>query len=217
MSSVYQHTIAEFENKLSEYTGAPYAIAVDSCTNALLLCCRYFEVRKLPEIEIPSRTYPSVPCCIIHAGGRVKFKNSDWSGIYNLSPTSIWDCAKRFTKNMYVSGTTQCISFHGKKILNIGRGGAILTDNGSLYIWAKQARFDGRHEVPLNIDDISIIGHNCYMLPEQAARGMMLMDYLNIENKDLPDTYPDLSKMSVNYESFNRIQNEALHAAQRSK
>ena len=29
-----------FEEEMAHYTGAKYAISVDSCTNALFLCCK---------------------------------------------------------------------------------------------------------------------------------------------------------------------------------
>ena len=43
-----------FEEEISDYTGAPYAISVDSCTNALFLCCKYLNVL---EVTIPKKTY----------------------------------------------------------------------------------------------------------------------------------------------------------------
>ena len=33
-----------FEETVADYTGAPYAVAVTSCTDALFLCCKYFNV-----------------------------------------------------------------------------------------------------------------------------------------------------------------------------
>ncbi len=30
-----------FEEEVAEYTGAPYVISIDSCTNALFLICKY--------------------------------------------------------------------------------------------------------------------------------------------------------------------------------
>ena len=65
--NVHQIT-REFEKELEKYTGAPYAICVDNCSNALFLSLMYEGV-KGKEITSPSRTYMSVPCEIIHAGG----------------------------------------------------------------------------------------------------------------------------------------------------
>ena len=57
---VYKIT-EEFEKKISDYTGAPYVVTVDNQSNALFLSL-YYENIKGKEIEIPNRTYPSVPC-----------------------------------------------------------------------------------------------------------------------------------------------------------
>jgi dTDP-4-amino-4,6-dideoxygalactose transaminase len=88
-----------FEEEVAEYTGSPYAISVDSCTNAIFLCCKYLNVK---EVTIPKKTYLSVPQSIIHAGGKVKFQDVEWEGIYQLEPYSLYDSAKRFTSNMYI-------------------------------------------------------------------------------------------------------------------
>ena len=204
MNNTYQ-VVKTFEKRIAKFCGSKYAVSVDSCSNAILLACEYENVRQYSDIVIPSRTYPSVPCSIIHAGGRVKFEDVKWKGAYKLQPTNIVDSAKRFHKGCYEKGTLTCLSFHVKKFLPIGRGGMILTDDLDAVHWLMCARFDGRHECPLETDNLRVIGHNCYMLPEQAARGMMLMDF--IETHDLSDLeeepYQDLSKYEM-YTTANR-------------
>lgn len=71
-NGIYRIT-EEFEEALSKYTGAPYVVTVDNASNALFLSL-YYENIKGKTIVIPNRTYPSVPCEIIHAGGKVKFR-----------------------------------------------------------------------------------------------------------------------------------------------
>ena len=190
--------VRQFERRIAEYVGSKYAVAVDSCTNALFLSCMYLKV-KGHEITLPKRTYVSVPQSVIHAGGKVKFKDIKWKGTYQLNPFPIVDGAKRFTKGMYEKDTLHCLSFHMKKILDIGRGGAILTDDEEAVEWLKQARFDGRHEVPLHHDEFKILGWNMYMTPEQAGRGLWKMMGLPEHNKDQSETppYPDLSKYTI--------------------
>lgn len=190
-------TVRNFEAALAEYAGSKYAVAVDSCTSALLLACAYL---KVDEVTIPKRTYPSVPCSIIHAGGRVRFEDLEWSGIYQLKPYPIYDGAKRFRRNMYVPGALHCLSFHAKKLLPIGRGGAILTDDRQAYEWFKVASFDGRHPgVPLSDDKIEMIGWNVYMSPEQAARGHLMLSLMKDEYEDQVENppYPDLSQFGI--------------------
>ena len=190
-------TVRNFERALAEYAGSKYAVTMESCTSAMLLSCVYLKVQ---EVTIPKHTYPSVPCSIIHAGGKVRFEELEWEGIYQLKPYPIYDGAKRFRRGMYVPGSLHCLSFHAKKILPIGRGGAVLTDDKDAYEWLKIASFDGRHPgVPLVEDDFSMIGWNCYMTPEQAARGHLLLtmaaDFNEDQKEDPP--YPDLSRFPI--------------------
>lgn len=191
-----------FEEAVSRYTGAPYAIAVDNCSNALFLCMMYEEIRGL-EIHIPSHTFMSVPCEIIHAGGRVKFDSKYFKGVYQLKPTNIWDCALRFTYNMYQPGQFMCLSFSGPyKHLKLGKGGIILTDNKSAYEWFKKARMCGRNEVAYEKDNFTMLGWNFYMLPELAAKGLQLMrgfykDGIPLDIPDVEVSYPDLSQFEI--------------------
>ena len=69
------NVIRQFEKTIAKFCNAPYAVAVESCSSALLLCCAYLKVK---EVEIPKKTYFSVPFSISHAGGTVKFKDLEW-------------------------------------------------------------------------------------------------------------------------------------------
>lgn len=122
---------ADFEAALCEYTGAPFAVAVNSCTMALLLATAYaLKHRELPvvrpggvaemrfdpqadqhmpvarvpadnEVSIPKFTYPGVPMSIVHAGGKPTFRDEDWAGWYQLKPLKVFDCARWFTQDVY--------------------------------------------------------------------------------------------------------------------
>lgn len=203
---VYKIT-ENFENELSKYTGAPFVVTVDNMSNALFLSL-YYENIKGKEITIPNRTYPSVPCEIIHAGGKVKWKMVDGKtlkGAYNLEGSRTWDSALRFTYNMYIPGTFMCLSFTGPyKHLKLSKGGAILTDDYDAYLWFKRARFSGRRECSYHNDNLDMIGWNFYMMPELAARGLLMMTQFYeigtnkpIENEDKELPYPDLSKFEI--------------------
>jgi len=93
--------VKEFEKQLSEYTGAPYVVCVDSSTNALFLCCYRLEV---DIVTIPKHTYLSVPMSIVHAGGEVEFEDLEWKGIYQLKPYSIWDSRNISIKTLFYMG-----------------------------------------------------------------------------------------------------------------
>ena len=176
-----------FEETVADYCGSKFAVSTDNCTDALLMCCEYLKVQ---EVIIPSKTYLSVPQSIMHAGGTVKFKDYHWKGIYQLEPYPIYDAAKRFTSNMYIPNTFMCLSFHIKKHLKIGKGGIVLTDSEEAAAWFRRARYEGRGEVMYHEDEIEINGWNAYMSPEQAARGLMLMQNYPEHNEDLPE-YPE--------------------------
>ena len=196
----------EFEKKLCDYTGSPYAVALDNQSNALFLALYYEKVKDM-EIQIPSRTYPSVPCEIIHAGGKVKFLDvvgTKLKGAYQLIPTKVWDSALRFTSNMYIPNTHMCLSFTGPyKHLKLSKGGAILTDDKKAYEWFKRARFSGRRECSYHDDSFDMLGWNFYMMPELSARGLLLMNQFydyngnKKENEDIELPYPDLSKYEI--------------------
>jgi dTDP-4-amino-4,6-dideoxygalactose transaminase len=186
-----------FEEEVAEYTGAPYAVAVDSCTNALFLCCKYLNVQ---EVIIPKKTYLSVPMSVIHAGGEVIFEDKDWSGIYQLRPYPIYDAAKRFTSDMYLHGSFMCLSLHIKKHLStLGKGGLILCDDEYAVTWFKKARYEGRSEKNYNEDDIGSLGWNMYMTPQQAAHGLALMQNYPEHVADLGEDkgYRDLTEFTV--------------------
>jgi dTDP-4-amino-4,6-dideoxygalactose transaminase len=186
--------VTDFENRIAEFAGSKYAVAVESCSAALFLSCLY---KRVGEVRIPKRTYPSVPCSIIHAGGKVKFGNEAWYGTYELAPYGIVDGALRFRRRMYRGGL-HCLSFHIKKLLPIGRGGMVLTDDHDADRWLRLARFDGREPVPLAQDNFTMLGWNMYMTPDQAARGIQLFELT--KDRELPDLrvedqgYPDLSQ-----------------------
>lgn len=202
-SSFYKNPYAivdSFEKEIGNYTGAPYVVTVDNCTNALFLVCKYLNVS---TVTIPSKTYLSVPQSIIHAGGNVVFdkrpETNEWKGIYQLKPYPIYDSAKRFTSDMYIKDSFMCLSFHVKKILKIGKGGAILTDSYEAYCWFKSARYEGRNEKPYKEDDIKMLGWNMYMTPQQASHGLALMQNIPIVHDDLDEHngYRDLTEFTV--------------------
>ena len=215
-NGIYKVT-EDFEKALADYTGAKYAVTVDNMSNALFLAL-YYENHvnksiKQDFVYCPKRTYPSVPCEIIHAGLKVEFtenygclniKEGTLTGAYELGNSNVYDSALSFTADMYLKGTHMCVSFTGPyKHFKLSKGGAILTDNYKAYLWFKRARYSGRRECSYHDDNLDMLGWNFYMMPELAARGLLLMNqFYNIDgskkhNDDLTLPYPDLSKFKV--------------------
>ena len=105
-NGVYKIT-DEFEQQLANYTGAKYVVTVDNMSNGLFLALYYENHVKKSikgKISIPCRTYPSVPCEIIHAGLKInweKVKGETLTGAYQLKGSNVWDSALTFTADMY--------------------------------------------------------------------------------------------------------------------
>lgn len=209
-NGVYKIT-DDFEKALADYTGAKYVVTVDNMSNALFLAL-YYEKNVTKNITgdtiiIPNRTYPSVPCEIIHAGLKVDFEPVDGKtikGMYQLKGSNVWDSALTFTADMYKPEQHICVSFTGPyKHFKLSKGGAILTDSLDAYHWFKRARYSGRRECSYHDDYFDMIGWNFYMMPELATRGLLLMNqFYNLDgtkkhNADLELPYPDLSQFEV--------------------
>lgn len=194
--------VHDFERVVADYAHAPYAVAVDSCTNALFLCLGLYTPR---IVALPCRTYVGVVHAAINAGHKLRFIDYDWHGVYTIGNTDIVDSARRFRVGMYLPGTYYCLSFHWGKHLPIGRGGMILLDDGDDCELLKRMRYDGRTAgVPPSKDTFDCPGYHCLMHPDDAARGLTLMQYAPRISKDLPwDGYADLSK-SEYFKNANR-------------
>lgn len=186
-----------FEKEVAEFAGATYGIAVDCCSHGIFLCLKYLKAHG--TISIPANTYVSVPMQILHAGCQVEFEEIPWSGVYQLKPYPIWDGAVRWRPGMY-SGGLQVVSFQLKKRLPIGKGGMILTNDAAAYQWLKRARHDGRDLNTIYTHDDFALGWHYYMTPEDAARGLIL---LQSRKKDFPDSANNTNYVDLrNYRVF---------------
>ena len=196
-----------FEKKVAKFAGSKYGVAVNSSSSGIFLCLKYYQAmygnqKDFPTtITVPSRTYISVPMTVINAGFKVKFEDIKWKGIYDLEPFNLVDGATRWTKDMYGGyGALQLVSFQVKKRIPIGAGGMILTDDKKEYEWLKLASHDGRNmNVHYGDDEFAIIGWHMNMIPEDAARGILLIDSVPEVNEDVYswENYYDISKRKV--------------------
>lgn len=177
--------VTMFEEALADYTGAKFAVTTSSCTSALFIVFEFLKIQN-KEIIVPRKTYLSPIQSLIRAGGIPVFKEIEWKGIYQFEPLPVYDAAKRLHKNMYISNTFMCLSFHIKKHLKIGKGGCILTDNLEFVEFAKKYRYEGRTAgFSYHFDDVELLGTNDYMRPQDAAIGLCLLEVLPNYNEDL--------------------------------
>lgn len=189
--------VSEFESKVAQFFGSPYAISVDSCTHGLELCLRY---EKYDNIEIPCRTYISVPFLSQKLYLKWKWKEENWKDYYYLGNTNIIDAAVLWKSNSYISDTYMCLSFQYQKHLSLGRGGMILLDNKDSYKILKKMSYDGRiPNIPWREQNIDTVGYHYYMTPETAQNGL---DKLPTAIETTPrqwdiNDWPDLRNMDV--------------------
>ena len=192
-----------FEEEVANYCGSQYAIACDSNTNALRLLLHYIEVKNR-EIRIPANTYVSVPNQIILSGNRPQFRDIKWKGLYPIGDTSIIDAATAFYEGMGrgYEDKFMILSFHLKKILNIGQGGMILTNRPHFNSWARPMIYDGRHKDRLyKEDEFECVGWHMYMSPESAKKGLEIFNSEKIQPFNEPcgssEVYGDLRNQKI--------------------
>ena len=188
----------EFEQALSEYTGAPYVVLTDCCTHAIELCLR---LKKPGPCWIPYRSYLSVPMTFHKLGIPYYLDtNVEWTGEYRIAPSNIWDSARRFERGMYRAGALQCLSFGYSKTLEIGHGGAILTSNKEDYTALKHMSYDGRD---LTIspwqDQVEFrVGYHYKPAIEDCVKGLEMLAAGKLKDpKTQLVTYPDLTKIKI--------------------
>ena len=189
--------VNKFENKIAEFFGAPYAVAVDCCTHGIELCLRQQEVLTL---IVPKRTYLSVPMLANKLNIRLQWNDEQWEDYYWLEGTNIIDAAVLWKKDSYIPNTFKCVSFQFQKHLSLGRGGIILTDNKEAAIELKKMSYDGRlPNVPWRNQNIDTMGYHYYMAPEIALMGLNKLEKaINTPPKKWSiDEWPDLTEMEI--------------------
>ena len=161
-------TVRQLENRVAEFFGSPYAVAVDCCTHGVELCLRH---QKVGAITVPRRTYISIPFLTAKLDLSLEWRDEEWQDYYkvNHGSRSIYDAAVLWKKDSYIPGSFMCLSFQFQKHLSLGRGGMILCDNKEDAIKLKKMTYDGRlPDIPWRDQDIDTVGYHYYMTPETA-------------------------------------------------
>lgn len=188
--------IKTFENKIADFFGSPFAVAIDCCTHGVELSLRLTNATK---IYCPKRTYVSIPNLSTKMGIDLEWKDEEWSEYYYLTDKVI-DAAVLWKPDSYIKGTLMSVSFQFRKHLSLGRGGVILVDNEEDYIKLKKMSYDGRHpDIPWREQNIDSMGYHYYMTPETAQKGLdKLESAINTTPKIWTvDDWPDLTKMDI--------------------
>lgn len=203
--------VKQFEDEIAEYTGAKYAVAVDSCTSALYLSLQYKakdNVGFLPvqSVRIPSMTVPLVANTITHCkGAGIHFIDEcDWVGhSYEIQPYGIIDSAHEVSKDQfkrYKDNDLLCYSFYPTKPITSCEGGMIITNDEKAVEWIRKARYYGRNSgssIARNSweYDIEFPGWKMNMTEVQAALGLeqlRRLPELDARRKEVVDAYNEL-------------------------
>ncbi len=188
--------VQKFEKEIADFFGAPYAVAVDSCTHGIELALRY---TKEEQILVPKRTYLSIPFLANKMGLDLFWKDEEWVNYYYLTHNII-DAAVLWKKDSYIPNTFMGISFQYQKHLSLGRGGILLMDNEEASIQIKKMSYDGRlPNIPWRDQNVNTFGYHYYMTPETAQLGLdKLPQAIVTEPRQWVVTdWPDLTQMDV--------------------
>jgi dTDP-4-amino-4,6-dideoxygalactose transaminase len=190
------NVVTEFENQIAEFFGAPYAVAVDSCTHGVELALRYTNTI---HINVPKHTYISIPFLANKLNLELAWRDEDWVDYYYLTAKVI-DAAVLWKPNSYIPNTFMGVSFQYQKHLSLGRGGILLTDDREAAIKIKKMSYDGRlPNTPWREQNIDTVGYHYYMTPETAQIGLdKLVAAKNTQPRQwTTQDWPDLSQMKV--------------------
>ena len=181
--------IKKFEEELAEFCGAPYAIMTDCCTHAIEMCLRFDCV---DQTKFTAHTYLSIPMLMYQLGIKFELQEESWTGEYRFHGTNIWDSARRLERGMYRPGQVQCLSFGNGKPLQIGKAGAILTDDVEVYDQLSMMRSDGRdlRITPWQNQQTFKQGYHYCPSLEACQQGIDLLPQVN--QKPKYQQYPDL-------------------------
>ena len=189
-------TVRQLENRVAEFFGAPYAVAVDCCTHGVELCLRH---QKIGTITVPRRTYISIPFLSAKLNLFLEWRDEEWQDYYYLTDNII-DSAVLWEENSYIPNTFMGLSFQFQKHLSLGRGGIILTDNKEAAVQLKKMSYDGRlPDIPWRNQDIDTMGYHYYMTPETAKLGIEKLPKAiqTPPRKWVVSDWPDLTQMKI--------------------
>lgn len=144
--------VEELEKKWAKYTGARFAVAVNSCTSALDVACRVLKFEN--PVTVSAFTFVSSALAPLNAGYKVKFvdidetslctKEADIQVMYagnQFGKGRIYDMAH--SSGVKHQGEISCWSFHAVKNLPAGDGGMLTMNDPEVYRRAKALSWCG--------------------------------------------------------------------------
>ena len=152
-------TVSEFENKVANYVGTKYGVAVSNGTAALHMACHAAGIGPGDEVLVPAITFAASSNCVIYCGGTPVFVDID-PKTYNIDINKIEEKITDKTKAIIpVDFSGQAVDidkileiadkynliviedgahalgseYKNKKIVTTAEGGIIVTNDEKLY------------------------------------------------------------------------------------
>lgn len=172
----------EFGERMAEVEGYDYGVCTNSCTSALQVALEIYPFDQ-NIINISHITFPATANAVIAAGFLPRITDFGFNlgvDLFGLKEREreewvIADAACSFGSKSKVSNPDlkpdiACYSFHARKLISTGEGGALCTDNEILYERAKAL---------INHGNVRDFGYNMRMSDINAAIGLVQLDHLD--------------------------------------
>lgn len=201
--------VEELEKEWAKFTGAKYAVALNSCTSALDIACRLV---KLPNtVKVSAFTFVSSALAPLNAGYKIKFVDIDEKSLCTpKADIQVMYAGNQFGEGIIYDmahsggekhkGLISCWSFHAVKNLPSGDGGMLTMNSKKLYERAKALSWCGidkstfqRSGKKYSWDyDIQEAGLKAHMNDITACIALEHLKVLKVRNeyrKELAETY----------------------------
>jgi dTDP-4-amino-4,6-dideoxygalactose transaminase len=164
----------QFEAELAKFVGVNHAVVVSNCTVAITLALQAHEVKGY--VAIPDFTHPATATAVLNAGCHPYLCDTSlesyniidagtcqttvpvsWAGNplknYPLS-CIIEDAACSLGAGKTGKDFTTCFSFHPRKLLTCGEGGAVVSDNSYIIDKIRKLKNFGEKGGNYKLDDL---------------------------------------------------------------
>jgi dTDP-4-amino-4,6-dideoxygalactose transaminase len=228
---LHDKVVNEFEDKISEYVGAKYAVTFNSATSAIFLAL----LNKNVTVDIPSMIPPVVANAISTSKNNYNFiDNVDWVGdsyvLHNFGDYKIVDSAQKLKKNQFIiecnDNDLMIFSFYPTKPVGSCDGGMIVSNDFDKINHLREMALNGMSFSKNNWDrKINFIGYKMYMNSIQCDIALnnfkkynekldKLSEIRNLYNKELnyKNTSDHLYRIEVDERNkfINYMKNEGI-------
>lgn len=186
-NALHDKRVTEFENRIANYVGAKYAVALNSATNAIFLTL----LNKRINVSIPSVIPPVVPNAIYTSGNEFVFTdNVNWVGdsyiLHDFKDYKIVDSAQKIEPNQFAlecqDKDIMIFSFYPTKPIGSFDGGMIVSNDLDKITYFREMSLNGMTFSQNNWDRKNkYLGYKMYMNSIQAD--VALKNFSKYEDK----------------------------------